>query len=327
MSLRLLFLSLTLCAILISPITAEAATGPFDQWLTEVRAEASRKGIKQDIIARALPSSIAPIPRIIELDRKQPEGKMSFGEYRKKIVNQTRINKGREMMRRYERELNAVSAVYDVPPQYIVALWGIETNFGSNTGGFDVVTALATLAYDGRRGEYFRGELMNALKILNEGHIKSQDMKGSWAGAMGQSQFMPSSFLNYAVDFDKDGRRDIWNTQLDVFASAANYLKGNGWNGDELWGREVNLPAGFPRSLEGLKVKKSLASWNKIGVRTSQGGMLPEVAGMSASVVQPDGANGTAYLAYNNYRTIMRWNNSTYFATSVGLLANAVSTY
>lgn len=304
-----------------------AAQDTFRGWLDDTRQAALKKGISTNIVEEALHSGLSPIQRIIELDRKQPEGKITFATYRERIVNPTRIKKGREMMRKHESLLKEVGEKYGVQPQYIVALWGIETNFGSNTGGFDVVNALATLAYDGRRRDFFTAELMNALTILDQGHIKYKDMKGSWAGAMGQSQFMPSSFLAYAQDYDGDGHKDIWNTQADVFASAANYLSKSGWHGDERWGRLVELPKNFPRNLEGLDVKKSLAEWQKLGVRRANGRDLPIVDGMTASVVQPDGKGNSAYLVYNNYRVVMKWNKSTYFATSVGLLADALAAY
>ena len=313
--------------LILSAVPAKANVQNFGQWMIDLRSEAISKGIDPSIVSQALSDDLRPIERVIELDRKQPEGKMSFAEYRKKIVNSTRIRKGREMMRRHKGLLNDVSKAYGVQPQYIVALWGIETNFGQNTGGFDVINALATLAYDGRRGEYFRGELLKALEILDEGHISYDRMKGSWAGAMGQSQFMPSSFLNFAEDFNKDGRRDIWTTKADVFASAANYLKQNGWIDGERWGREVLVPAGLSDRHIGLEVKKSLSQWQRLGVRQANGAALPVVEGMQASLVQPDGRAGPTFLVYNNYRTIMRWNRSTYFATSVGLLANAISDY
>lgn len=304
-----------------------AAQDTFRGWLDDTRQAALKKGISPNIVEEALHSGLSPIQRIIELDRKQPEGKITFATYRERIVNPTRIKKGREMMRKHESLLKEVGEKYGVQPQYITALWGIETNFGSNTGGFDVVNALATLAYDGRRRDFFTAELMNALTILDQGHIKYKDMKGSWAGAMGQSQFMPSSFLAYAQDYDGDGHKDIWNTQADVFASAANYLSKSGWRGDERWGRLVELPKNFPRNLEGLDVKKSLAEWQKLGVRRANGRDLPIVDGMTASVVQPDGKGNSAYLVYNNYRVVMKWNKSTYFATSVGLLADALAAY
>ena len=242
------------------------------------------------------------------------------------IVNPTRIKKGREMMRRYQRELDAVEAQYGVPKQFIVALWGIETNYGSNTGGFKVVPALATLAWEGRRATFFKKELMNALKIIDAGHISAGSMKGSWAGAMGQNQFMPSSFNAYAVDQNGDGRRDIWSTKMDVFGSSANYLKKNGWNSGERWGRRVQLPASFPKSLIGPKIKKPLSEWASMGVRKLDSTALPG-ENMMASIVAPDGVDGEAYIVYNNYQTIMDWNRSTYFATSVGLLADQIASY
>lgn len=304
-----------------------AATQDFGTWMDQTREAALKKGISPETVQVALNSNIKPIDRIIELDRKQPEGKMTFAKYRSNIVNDLRIARGRKMMRENQALLNEVSEKYNVQPQYIVALWGIETNYGSNTGGFDVINALATLAYDGRRAEFFTSELMNALQIIDEGHISYEDMKGSWAGAMGQSQFMPSSFLTFAEDFNGDGRRDIWNTRADVFASAANYLSKSGWNGDERWGRLVEVPANLSRSYFDLDVKKSLAEWQSLGVRKANGNDLPMVDGMQASLVQPDGKGNSAYLVYNNYRTIMKWNRSTYFATSVGLLADAISAY
>jgi membrane-bound lytic murein transglycosylase B len=190
---------------------AFAAAGTYAQWLEGVRREAAQKGISQKTIAAGL-SGISFVPRIIELDRKQPESRLTFAQYRKNLINDARIQKGRQMLRAHRQELEKASAQYGVQPEVIVALWGMETNYGANTGGFDVIEALATLAYDGRRSEYFRGELFKALKIIDEGHITHVNMKGSWAGAMGQNQFMPSSFFMFAEDGNGDGRRDIWKT-------------------------------------------------------------------------------------------------------------------
>lgn len=302
---------------------AMANPQPFDQWLAGIRGEAARAGISQTTINAAL-SDIRPLQKAIELDRKQPEKKITFAQYKNNIVNQARIDKGRRLMRQHAAQLRRVEQQYGVAPQYIVALWGIETNFGSNTGGFSVVEALATLAWEGRRAEFFKTELFNALKIIDAGHISAGAMKGSWAGAMGQNQFMPSSFNAYAVDGNGDGRRDIWGTLDDVFASSANYLAKSGWNPGERWGRRVQLPAGFSADMIGLDTKKTLAEWARLGVRLPGGGALPGDQ-MTASIVAPDGVGGEAYLAYNNYRTIMKWNRSTYFATSVGLLADAIA--
>lgn len=295
----------------------------YDRWLDGFKQRAARQGISQKTIHAALTGSRF-LPRVIELDRKQPESKMTFAQYREKIVSATRINQGRAMFKKHRKLLDEIGAAYGVQPQYIVALWGIETNYGSNTGGFDVIDSLGTLAFEGRRSEFFSDELINALKIIDAGHISASNMKGSWAGAMGQSQFMPSSFNAYAQDYNRDGRKDIWNTQADVFASAANYLARSGWKGDEKWGREVSVPRHFTESMIDRNNKKPLSEWSRLGVRSPDGGALP-VADMKAGLVAPDGIGGRTYLTYANYDTIMKWNRSTYFATSVGLLADAIA--
>lgn len=299
------------------------ATQSFDQWLGAIRGEAARAGISQATINAAL-SGIRPIQKVIDLDRKQPEHKITFAKYKSNVVTADRINRGRQYLRQYRAELAKVERAYGVAPQYIVALWAIETNFGGNTGGFQVVPALATLAWEGRRAEFFKGELINALKIIDAGHISASGMKGSWAGAMGQNQFMPSSFNAYAVDGDGDGRRDIWNTRADIFASSANYLAKSGWTEGQRWGRRVVLPPGFSADLATPKLQKPIAYWAQKGVTLPGGGPLPG-DNMMASIVAPDGVGGEAYMVYNNYQTIMKWNRSTYFATSVGLLADAMA--
>lgn len=304
--------------------SAKAADQSFEQWLAGAKAEARSNGVSEDIINRAF-AGVSPVKRIIELDRKQPEGTMTFAKYRKRIINDARVAQGRRLLKTHAAQLQKASDKYGVAPQYIVALWGIETSYGNNTGGFDVVEALSTLAYDGRRSSFFRKELMNALKILEEGHISPEKMKGSWAGAMGQNQFMPSSFHAYAVDGNGDGRRDIWTSLPDVFASTANYLSNRGWREDERWGRAVTVPSNLPKRFIGLDYKADLATWKSMGVTLLGGGALPQSDDIKASIVQPDGANGPSYLAYNNYRVIMRWNKSTYFATSVGLLADQIA--
>ena len=318
------YLPLMLVAIIGLTVNQANAAQDWNTWLNGVKAEARQKGISEQIISQSL-SGIQPIPRVIELDRRQPEGTMTFEKYKQRVISDARIRKGRILLQEHASALKIASEKYGVPPQYIVALWGVETSYGENTGGFKVVPALATLAHDGRRSKFFRTELMNALKILNEGHIKPADMKGSWAGAMGQNQFMPSSFHAFAVDGDSDGKRNIWGDLDDVFASTANYLSKSGWKEDQKWGRAVKLPQGFPKSLASLKVKKSLSEWKNMGVTLPNGQSIPTVAGMKASIVTPGGLNGPAYLAYDNYRVIMRWNKSTYFATSVGLIADAIA--
>lgn len=307
-------------------VTSSAYAKDFKTWLSALRAEARSKGISEAVIAEALPDSLTPIKRIVELDRKQPEKTKTFEQYLDSIVSADRIEKGRTRYLNNRSLLDEVGNAYGVHPEVIVALWGIETNYGQNTGGFDVITALATLAYDGRRADFFRTELMKALQILDEGHISHANMKGSWAGAMGQSQFMPSSFLNFAQDYNKDGRRDIWTTQADVFASAANYLSKSGWKSDEPWGREVHVPAGLDRNLVSLDVTRKLQFWHDKGVRLKDGrSSVPFEGAYYASIVQPGGPGTRAFLVYDNYRVIMKWNKSQYFATSVGLLSDRIA--
>lgn len=317
------FISVFILCLLLSN-GAFAAETDFKTWLDKARAEAKSKGVSDTILDQAF-AGVKPIPRVIELDRKQPEGTMTFAQYKKRVISDARIAQGRKMYKKHRAELEKAAQKYGVPAQYLVALWGIETSYGNNTGGFGVIPALATLAYDGRRSKFFRSELMNALKILEAGHIAPSKMKGSWAGAMGQNQFMPSSFNAYAVDGNDDGRRDIWTSLPDVFASSANYLSRHGWNEEERWGRRVKLPSGFSKSLADLDVKKSLSEWSRLGVTLPSGANIPTQPNLKASIVAPDGVGGPAFLAYDNFRVIMRWNKSTYFASSVGILADAIA--
>ena len=305
-----------------APLSAAANQAPFAEWLADLWVEARERGVSEAILDAAL-SDIAPIERVIELDRRQPEGTITFEQYLSRIVTDGRVREGRERLAQNRALLEEVAARFGVQPRFIVALWGIETSFGNFTGGFPVVDALATLAYDGRRSAYFRGELLQALQILDEGHITPEDMRGSWAGAMGQAQFMPSSFLSYAFDYDGDGQKDIWKTRADVFASAANYLGRVGWRDDITWGRRVQLPAGFDVALTGVKTRKRLSEWQALGVRRADGTDLP-TRDLEASVVMPDGPDGSAYVVYDNYRALLRWNRSLYFATAVGHLADRI---
>jgi membrane-bound lytic murein transglycosylase B len=317
---------------------AAAQTVDFATWLDGLRTEALTRGISAETLNVAL-DGVQPVPRILELDRKQPEFTLTLQQYLDRAVSQARIDQGRQRYAENRALLEEIGRKYGVQPRFIVALWGIETNFGQNQGGFPVVQALATLAYDGRRSAYFRGELLKALEILQADHIKPSAMIGSWAGAMGQSQFMPSSFLNYAVDYDGDGRRDIWTTKADVFASAANYLKQSGWRDDQTWGRPVKLPAGFSATLKTvmptqppagcraqrfISQRKTLAQWQKLGVRRDDGGALPHPAGFEASLAVPEGEKGPAMLVYDNFRTTLKWNCSILFATAVGTLADHI---
>ena len=300
----------------------ESVAQEFSQWIRELRKDAATKGIRPATLDAAL-KGIKLIPRVVELDRKQPEFTLTFRQYMDRVVPQGRVDKGREKLKENRALLKEIGGKYGVPPRIIVSFWGIETDFGRVTGGFSVIPALVTLAYDGRRSTYFRGELMNALKIIDGGHIGAKAMVGSWAGAMGQPQFMPSSFLSFAVDYDGDGRKDIWNTVADVFASAANYLARSGWKDDQTWGRPVRLPQGFDVKLAGLGSRKLIGEWRRLGVRRADGIDLP-ARDLKASVVLTEGPGSPAYLAYDNFRTILKWNRSNFFAIAVGSLADRI---
>ena len=311
-----------LAGALLLGVPALAGTPSFSQWVDALRQEAAARGIRSSTLDAAL-SGLTPIPRIIELDRKQPEFTLTFRQYMDRVVPRARVEKGRQRLRENRPLLEEIGRKYGVQPRFLVAFWGIETDFGQVTGGFRVIPALATLAYDGRRSAYFRRELLNALEILDQGHIALPDMVGSWAGAMGQSQFMPSSFVTFAVDYDGDGRKDIWNTKADVFASAANYLSRVGWKGDQTWGRPVRLPKGFDTGLASLKIRKRLSEWQRLGVRRADGGDLPK-RDLMAAVVLAEGPGGPAYVVYDNYHAILKWNRSTFFALAVGSLAEQI---
>ncbi len=302
------------------PIITPAASETFGRWLEDLRLEARTRGIGEATLNQVL-GDLKPIPRVIELDRRQPEFTLTLSQYMKRVASDARVRKGRRKLRENRRLLKEISRKYGVQPRFIVAFWGVETDFGRLTGGFPVIQALATLAYDGRRSKYFRKELLNAIKIIDDGHIKAADMTGSWAGAMGQSQFMPSSFLAYAVDYDGDGRKNIWTSREDVFASTANYLARVGWKGDQTWGRAVRLPKGFDAALAGLKIRKRLSQWQKLGVRRADGGALPK-PDLMASLVLAEGPGSPAFLVYGNYRAILKWNRSTFYALAIGSLAD-----
>ena len=302
---------------------AAAQEEDFAAWLTEFRQAALSAGISSETLDAVLPG-LAFRARVVELDRRQPEGTLTYAEYLSRVLPPARVNRGKRLLRKHRASLTEIGDAYGVQPRFIVALWGIESDFGRVTGGFPVLDSLATLAFDGRRGEFFRGQLIEALRIVDGGHIQPDKMLGSWAGAMGQSQFMPSSFQQFAVDHDGDGRRDIWGTLPDVFASAANYLAEAGWKQDQTWGRQVRLPEGFDLDLKGLEVKKSLDEWQAVGVRRSNGDDLP-TRQLTASLILPGGPGGPAFLTYPNYRVLLKWNRSHYFATAVGQFADLLA--
>ena len=292
---------------------------PFGLWLEELKQEARTRGVRAEVIEKAL-SNAKQIPRVLELDRSQPEFTQTFWSYLNRAVNDKRIQKGKALLIKHKTLLDKVYQKYGIPPRFLVAFWGLESNFGQYTGVFPIVDALVTLAHDRRRSAFFREQLLTVLGLIDKGDI-AFDTKASWAGAMGNHQFIPTTYRDFAVDFDGDGVRDLWNTLPDIFASAANYLNGAGWDKDRTWGREVQLPKGFAYEFSDLKVRKSLSEWQKLGVRRVNGENLPSVE-IEASVVLPAGYQGPAFLVYNNYRTIMIWNRSILYALAVGHLAD-----
>ena len=321
---RSLFAILIFALLAMVPASGHAAEADFATWLKALRAEALAKGINANTLDRAL-VGLTPIKRVIELDRRQPEFTLTFDQYINRVVPARRVRKGQAKLAEHRKLLIEIGKKYGVQPRFIVALWGIETDFGRIDGGFSVIRALATLAHDGRRSRFFRGQLIRALRIIDQGHITAEKMKGSWAGAMGQFQFMPSSFEAYAVDYDGDGRRNIWRDQADAFASAANYLAKSGWRADQTWGRAVKIPAGFDAAAIGLKIKKPMSEWRRLGVTRKDGSALPKRELPASLVRAGKAADGPVFLVYNNYRVTLKWNRSTFFAVAVGTLAERIN--
>lgn len=305
-----------------APAQAAPARASFAAFVDGVRAEARRLGIGDATLQQAF-AGVQPNQRVIELDRNQPEFKMTWPEYRARMLSDTRVQGARDNHARERPLLARVEQRYGVDPRVVVGIWGIESNFGANRGTFRLVESLSTLAWEGRRANYFRTELMNALRILDAGDVTPAKMTGGWAGAMGQPQFMPSSYLRLAVDFDGDGRRDIWDSRPDVFGSIANYLARSGWRPGEPWGQPVALPAGFDRASAGRDSKRSLTEWMRLGVRRDDG--RPFARGdVQGAVVVPDGAApGEGYMTYANFGAIRRYNPSDFYALAVGLLGDA----
>ena len=304
--------------------TAHGMTEPeFGSCVTQLKSVAAAQGISEQIINRDL-SRVSYVSRVIELDRMQPEFSESFATYFERRVTEERITRGRALLAEHRPLLNQISQEYGVPPQYLVAFWGLETNYGGFFGRMPILDSLATLACDPRRSEYFTGELINALRIIEEGSVTADNMRGSWAGAMGHMQFMPSVFLRYAVDRDGDGRRDLWGSLPDAMASAANFLRGIGWQKEERWGREVLLPNNFDYRLAGLSETRPLQDWQQLGVRMPNGNNLPR-ADMRASILAPTGHQGPAFMVYNNFHVIMGWNRAEAYALAVGHLADRIA--
>ncbi|QTP54049.1 lytic murein transglycosylase [Billgrantia sulfidoxydans] len=306
----------------LAPSEAERPPADFQAWLRDFRRQARAEGIGEATLARAL-DGLRYRPRVIELDRSQPEFVRPIWQYLDSAVSQARVSEGRARLAEHRETARRMEQRYEVPAEVVVAIWGIESNYGGNFGDFSTLEALATLAFDGRRRDFARGELLAALRILEAGDISPERMIGSWAGAMGHTQFIPSSFESYAVDGDGDGRRDIWGSIPDVMASTANYLARAGWQSGQPWGVEVRLPDGFDYAQTELTTQRSSREWAQQGVSRRGGGSLPDFA--QAAVIAPAGAHGPAFLVGPNYRAILRYNNATSYALAVGTLSDRIA--
>jgi peptidoglycan lytic transglycosylase B len=310
-------------AIVAALPTVAAAQTDFDACIDRLKGRALAAGISPATAERAL-ASVQPLERVVRADRTQPEFVATFADYFARRVTSERIETGRRLLAEHRSELDRLTARYGVPGQYIVALWGLETNYGRVLGDVPVFDSLSTLACDGRRSEYFSAELINALRIVERGDVEPARMTGSWAGAMGQTQFMPAAYLQYAVDGDGDGRVDLWTSTSDALASGMRYLSALDWERGVRWGREVQLPDAFDYSSTGLDNSRSLEEWRTLGIVDVQGRPLPSLD-IDAAVLVPSGHTGPAFIVYANFETLMRWNRSEHFALVVGHLADRIA--
>jgi membrane-bound lytic murein transglycosylase B len=314
-----------------APQEPAAEPAPFDEWLQALMIEARDRGYSDELIQQAL-AKVEPLQRVIQNDRSQAELVVGFDRYYRTRVTPAMVNRGRDLAREYRTVLGRIESEYDVQHRFVLAIWGIETRYGRVTGNIPVFQALATLAWEPRRAEYFRRELFNALTMVSKGYIETKTMTGSWAGAMGHPQFMPSSYLEFAEDFDRDGRRDIWQSAPDALASIANYLEEWGWDDEFTWGREVRVTPEVKTRIDGEIAKRTegcfamrnmtervpLTEWQRLGVRLPNGGALPK-SDVKAGLVTTD---RRTFLAYENYDAILRYNCAHYYALTVALLAD-----
>ncbi len=298
------------------------ANPAFDQWVAAFKTRARSRGIS-DSTLRAAFSGAGYLPGVVKRDRNQTEFKRSLEDYLAIVANDEKVAQGRNQRAGFAGVLNEIESRYGVPGDVVAAVWGMESNYGARKGNIPVISATATLAFDGRRGVFFEKQLIAALRILQRGDISPSGLTGSWAGAMGHTQFIPTTFEAYAVDFRGDGRRDIWsNDPTDGLASAAAYLSKSGWRTGQPWGLEVTLPAGFNAGLAGRSNKRSVATWRDLGLRPARGGSIPDYG--SAALLLPQGPNAPAFLAFRNFNAILRYNNSENYGIGVGYLSDRI---
>lgn len=320
--------SLLLCCF-VSPLMAQEASPEneiprqsFAQCVADLQQKALGAGLSTNTVETVL-GQAKYLAKILEYDRNQPEFVQTFTGYFSARVNDWRINKGREMLAKHKDFLAALSKEYGVPGHYLVAFWGLETNFGNYKGKMPIIDSLTTLACDERRSQYFSAELFQALRLLEREHLDVGEMVGSWAGAMGHTQFMPTAYLTYAQDGDGDGKMDLWNSELDALASAANFLRALGWQPGFRWGREVILPDNFDYQLAGKTNIKPLSFWAAKNLKTDDNETVDNID-LPAALLIPAGHSGPAFLVYQNFNVILRWNNSEYYGIAVGHLADRI---
>ncbi|MDC9714354.1 MAG: lytic murein transglycosylase [Gammaproteobacteria bacterium] len=291
----------------------------FEAFLDDIRIKASAQGVSKATLDRAF-IGLTPNPKVIKYDRNQAEFSLNFWRYINSRVSNNRLEKGKIKLKKNQTLLDIVYQQYGVPPSVLVAFWGLETNYGKHVGKMNLVRSLATLSFDLRRRAFFTRELLILLKLIDEGKLP-YDVEGSWAGAMGNTQFMPSNVAAYAIDADNNGELDLWGSKVDIFHSSSNFLKRIGWHRGEKWGREVIIPPDFDPISATLKIKKPIKKWQEMGVRNAQGGHLP-TSSLKASLILPMGFEGPAFLVYRNFHAILRWNRSLLYALSVGHLSD-----
>jgi membrane-bound lytic murein transglycosylase B len=304
-------------------VTPSVPAGSFKQCISELQDRALLSGVSQKVVTDVL-GTARYREKIISLDRNQPEFVQTFPDYFSKRVTPWRLQKGQEMLAKHRDFLAKLTRQYGVPGTYLLAFWGLETNFGSYKGTSPVIDSLATLACDNRRSSYFSGELIQALLLMERENIDVKEMLGSWAGAMGHTQFMPTAYMKYAQDGDQDGQINLWDSEKDALASAANFLANLGWKSGYKWGREVLLPENFDYQLAGTDRSQSLSFWASQGVTQTDGSAVGG-AELQGSLLIPTGHQGPAFLAYKNFDVILGWNNSEYYAIAVGHLADRIA--
>lgn len=305
--------------------SARAESSDFSQWQQAFRSRAEAEGIAPATLDAAF-DGLELDEQVITLDRKQPENTITLKKYLANTVSDRRIRIGREMLATHRELLDKLSAQYGVPPEYILALWGIESDYGNHPGNFSVVQSLATLAFEGRRADFFAKELVAALKIVQQEQIAPADLTGSWAGAMGDCQFIPSTYLRYAADGDGDGKRDIWGNPADIFASIAHYLQALGWQADLGWGEPVIVPDDMRESELDIKHAQPAGHWKKRGLRSSPGAGVNLLDRASTPLYAIAVGDAEAhFLVTDNFQALLQWNRSRYFATAVGTLADRIA--